>query len=428
MSLLQRDIEKHLNPWLKRDEIVVILGARQVGKTSLLLKLKEDREREGKPTFYLDLEDLDLRASIKTAGAMLSYLQASGLRKKEKTFLFLDEIHHLEHAGSILKTLHDHHPELKIIATGSSSLRLRLKMEEALTGRKVVLPLYPLSFGEYLTFTGRAELHDAVERVAGEPLPEPFLRRIAVAHEEYLTYGGYPKVALEPSVGLKELLLKEIQSTYIEKELRGLLREENFLKFKAFMEFLAAQHGGLLKISEISKEIGIARETASRYAAILEETFILGLVRPMALNRQKEITHLPKAYFLDTGFLNFTLKDFRPLSLRRDCGGLLEGSVFTMLLRNLRGTDELRFFRTKTKEEIDFILKRGTKIIPIEVKWSKEAKVPAIVHRFIKMTEAKTCYIITRGGYGSARSGGTELSILPPWAFERILSRRSDVG
>ncbi|MDH5186923.1 MAG: AAA family ATPase, partial [candidate division WOR-3 bacterium] len=194
-NFLYRDIVKKLESWLIRDEVMVILGARQVGKTSLLFYLKNNLEAEGKKTYFIDLEDIELRASIKSARNLISFLETLGWRKGEKTFVLLDEIHYIENITSILKYLHDHYPELKFIVTGSSSLRLKFKMAEPLTGRKVIFSLFPLSFREFLRFSGKEQLKDVLARTEGNPITEPFLSQVAAAYEEYMIYGGYPKVA-----------------------------------------------------------------------------------------------------------------------------------------------------------------------------------------------------------------------------------------
>jgi len=182
INFLYRDIIARIKPWIERDEIIVILGAREVGKTSLLLYLKDEIEKKGEKTFFIDLEDLDLRAYLDTPRYLLSYLEALGWRKGERAYLFLDELHYVRNASSILKYIHDHYKEIKIIATGSSSFRLKFKLKEPLTGRKVIFTLFTLSFLEYLNFTGKDELKKILEESKGNPIPEPFISRLFSAY------------------------------------------------------------------------------------------------------------------------------------------------------------------------------------------------------------------------------------------------------
>jgi len=419
LNFLYRDIIKKIDKWLERDEIIVILGARQVGKTSILRLLQTELKSAGKETYFIDLEDIEIRNALKTVRDVISYLNAMGWRKdgKETTYVFLDEIHYMENCTSILKYLHDHYPRLKFIVSGSSSLKLKFQMAEPLTGRKVVFILYPLSFLEYLEFTSRLELLRIIKQYKSKPIPEPFLSQINSAYEEYIIYGGYPKVALTPGYEMKVKVLKEIQTTYLEKEIRSLVAEESFVKFSTFVEFLATQNGGLLKSLEISKEVGIARNTVMRYLSILEETFIIKTLRPWAKSRAKEIIKMPRLFFLDTGFLNYTLKTFQNLSLRANSGSLIESGVYVSLLRCLGDTDELRYWRTKVGEEIDFLLRREDRIIPIEVKWSGSPKISNAFRKFIKENPVDKGYILTKNSYKVEKINNCQIRFLPAWAI-----------
>ncbi|OGC42958.1 hypothetical protein A2Y85_02215 [candidate division WOR-3 bacterium RBG_13_43_14] len=426
LNILHRDIVKKLNPWLKRDEIIVILGARQVGKSSLLQYLQRALEKARKQTFFLDLEDIELRKSLLTARKVISYLKALGWNAKHRAFLFLDEIHYMENFPSILKYLHDHHPGLKSIVTGSSSLKLRSKMGDPLTGRKAVFTLFPLSFMEYLNFSGKRELHDAIGRISPRLVPEPLLSQVNAAYEEYVIFGGYPKVALTPAHEMKVSVLKEIQATYIDREIRSFVADEHLNRFGALIEFLAVQNGGLVKILEIAKEMGMARDTVSRYLTILEETFIIKMLKPFAPTRSKEITRMPKLYFTDVGFLNYTLKNFQALALHVNAGALIESTVYCSLCRNLRDTEEVRFWRTKSKDEIDFILRREKDIVPIEIKWSEHPQVPKSLRKFLKnlKSRSKTAYVLTKKHYAEEPVNGQIIKYVPAWAVEFALWQR----
>lgn len=420
-NLLPRILVKKLQKWLERDEIIVVYGARQVGKTSLLRYLQKDLDARGLSTRFLDLEDIELRAALKTARDVTAYLEVEGWTRGKRLYVFLDEIHYLENAPSVLKYLHDHYPELKFIITGSSSLRLKFKLGEPLTGRKVVFVLYPLSFDEYLDFTGKTDLGEITKRLGARPIPEPALSQIAAAYEDYVIYGGYPKVALTRARDMKIQVLKEIQTTYVEREIRSLLADESYGKFSSLVEFMAAQNGGFVNVSEISKETGIARETVMRYISILEETFIVARTKPWARNRQKEITRMQKLHFLDSGFLNYITKNFNGLSLRSNAGMLVESAVLTALLRRVSEVEEVRFWRTKFKDEVDFVLRRGREIIPIEVKWSEHAKMPSGLRIFLKSGLARKAFVVVKNFYAEDRINSNAVMFLPPWALAPAL-------
>lgn len=416
-NLLPRQVVKKLKNWIDRDEIIVIYGARQVGKTSLLRLLQKDLDAQGKKTIFIDLEDIELRTALKTSRTLISYLEALGWIRGERLYVFLDEIHYMENAPSVLKYVHDHYPELKFIITGSSSLKLKFKMGEPLTGRKVVFVLYPLSFFEFLNFTGKTELMEVLSRFGPKPIPEPLLTQITAVYEDYVIYGGYPKVALTPSREMKIHVLKEIQTTYVEREIRSLVAEESYGKFRSLVEYLAAQNGGFVNVTEISKEVGIARDTVMRYLSILEETFIVARIKPWARNRQKEITRMPKLYFLDTGFLNYIIKNFGGLSLRANAGTLVESAILTTLLREMEYSEEVRFWRTKSKDEVDFILRRGREIIPIEVKWSERMKIPAGLRILMKDGLTQKVFVVVKNFYSEEKIKSSVVTFLPPWAI-----------
>jgi len=418
-NLLPRELLEGIETFVERDEIVVILGARQVGKTCLLRYIQKKLKGEGKFTFFIDLEDIELRGAIKSAQDLLSHLRARGY-EGGRAYVFLDEVHYMQNATSILKYLHDHHPELKFFVTGSSSLKLRFKLGEPLTGRKIIFNLYPLSFEEYLVFSGDEELKQALTTFKDKKIPEPFLTRISKAYENYIIWGGYPKVAITPSFDMKAEILKEIFTTYLEKEVRSLIREERLEHFSRFVRFLAAQNGNLLKILEVSKELGIQRTTVQRYLTILEETFMATRLLPVAKSRQKELTRTPKLYFLDPGFINFLTKDFRPLAMHPNSGSLIETSVFTSLLRGLSPLEEIHFWRTKNGQEVDFIIRGRGEYVPVEVKWHDDSRIATSLKNFIRSYNPTVAIVSTKSMWQKKEFGRCKIQFLPSFTADRF--------
>ncbi|MBE0479121.1 ATP-binding protein [Candidatus Aerophobetes bacterium] len=403
---------EEIEPFVERDEIIVILGARQVGKTCLLRYIQKKLKGEGKSTFFIDLEDIEVRGAIKSAQDLLSYLRALGYGGG-RAYLFIDEVHYMQNATSILKYLHDHHPELKFFITGSSSLKLRFKLGEPLTGRKIIFILYPLSFREYLLFSKNEEMIQALTSLRNRKIPEPFLSRISKSYEEYVIWGGYPKVIMTPSFDIKAEILKEIFTTYLEKEVRGLIREEMFERFNYFVRFLAAQNGNLLKILEVSKELGVQRSTVQRYLTILEETFMAKRLLPVAKSRQKELTRTPKFYFFDTGFINFLTKDFRPLRMHPNLGSLVETSIFTSLLRGLSPLEEIYFWRMKNGQEVDFIIHTKGEYVPVEVKWGNDLKVTTSLKNFVRSYNPAMAFVLTKSMWQNKKINSCKIQFLP---------------
>ncbi len=416
-NLFPRDLLENIEPFIERDEIVVILGARQVGKTSLLRYIQKRMEGEGKTTFFIDLEDIEIREIFTSPHDFLSYLKARGYQGG-RAWVFVDEIHYLKNATSILKYLHDHFPELKFFVTGSSSLGLRFHLGEPLRGRKIIFNLYPLSFEEYLSFSGNEELREVLRTFKDSEIPQPFRNRIYKTYEEYILWGGYPQLALTPSVDMKATLLKEIFTTYLEREVRGLVKENRFEHFSRLVRFLAVQNGNLLKVLEVSKELGIQRTTVERYLSILEETFIARRLLPLARNPQKELIRTPKLYFLDTGFVNFLTRDFRPLSLRPDRGFLVGTYVFASLLRKLTPLEEIYFWRSKRGEEIDFVIHRKGEYIPVEVKGNDNLRVPTPLKNFLKNYNSPLAVVVTKSVWKKEKMAAGKVLFLPAFMFD----------
>ena len=423
-KIYPREILPRMESFFGTDEIVVVLGARQVGKSSLLLYLQELFRREGKDTYFIDLEDIEIRKEIVSPSGLLSYLKMKGYKSGRKAYVFLDELHHLEDATGILKFLHDHHPGLKFFVSGSSSLRLRLRMRESLMGRKIVFILYPLRFPEFLLFREERELLGILREHGLKGITEPFLGRLLSLYEEYLIWGGYPKVVLTENVEIRRERLKEIFTTYMEKEVYEFIKREKAGRFSDLVSFLGAQSANLYKTLEVSKEMGMQRPTVERYVKILEETFVVKRLYPFATNLQKELTRTPKLYFLDTGFLNFAIRDFRPLRLRQSPGIFVETGVFVSLLFSLPSHADIRFWRKRGGREVDFVIRMDGNIIPVEVKWKDNPRIPGALIEFMDLYKSPCGFLFTSGTYGVETYKNKKIYILPAMTTSLVEWRR----
>jgi hypothetical protein len=376
--LYPRSLTEEIKEYLCDKEAIIILGARQVGKTSLLnLIMNELKDKE--PVFYFDLESpRELAILNEGVENFLSYLRSLGAEKSRRSFVFIDEIQYLSEPSRFLKLLVDHHSHLvKVIATGSSSLYIRLKFKDSLVGRKFVFYLYPLSFKEFLIFKSEDRLSYLLPdelKLTRYQEARYFSQDYWRYFKEFLVFGGYPRIVLEENIDKKVKILGEIISSYIYKDVKALFELEDVTKFNKLVQLLATSTGNLLNETSISNAVALARATVKRYLSILSETFILYLLPPFYKNKKKEITKAHKVYLLDNGILNYLTGN---LSLETvDTGRMLENAVFTSLLKKKKEQDALYFWRTQAKTEIDFILKTKDKIIPIEVKSKAESKRP----------------------------------------------------
>ncbi len=352
-KLYPRKIVEEIVKYLKSKEIIVIYGARQVGKTYILKYLMENHLK--KNVFYLDLELPNfLELCNKGAENTFNYLIQRGADEKSKIFLLIDEIQYMDDPTRFLKIMHDHYPSVKLIVSGSSTFEIKKKFKESLVGRTINFEVYPLSFEEFLTFKNKKYnlTKENTKQVNDE------LIKLA---EEHILFGGYPQIVLENLEEKKLAYLGQIINTYIRKDIRDIGNIRDISAFNKLIELLASQSGQLLNVLELSNTLKINRETVSEYLDLLESTFIIKRVTPFHKNLRSELSKNPKIFFLDTGMMHILwLKEFPKVIL----GNSFETFVFLELMKSGR---RINFWRTTNKQEIDFIIKNKD-MYAIEVK------------------------------------------------------------
>lgn len=361
--LYKRKVIEKIEDYLFTEDIIVLHGARQVGKTHILYYIKEQLESDAKKTFFIDLEDSRFVDILdKGVSEFVDLLKEEGIlsatqKKGEKVFVFIDEIQYLENPSSFLKLIYDHHKNIKLIVSGSSSFEIREKFQDSLVGRTVNFEIFPLSFEEFLLFREyHFESNLYLTHKKKEELRELFF--------EYVLFGGYPKITLTSSIEKKERYLQQIIDTYIRKDIRDLADIRDIDSFNKLVETLASQSGNLLNVSELSNTCNLSIPTVERYLFLLENTYIIKLVRPFSKNIRSELFKTPKIYFYDSGIAQMLwLK-----SLQKEViGNIFETSIFSELIKKY-GKDAILFWRTKSGKEIDFIVSKKNTPIPIEAK------------------------------------------------------------
>ncbi len=367
-KIYEREVVKQIKKYLDSEDIIVLHGARQVGKTSILYYLENYLKEAGRITHYIDLEDSRyvkiLDAGIKE---FINYLCEEGVignskkHIKDKVFVFIDEIQYLKNPSSFLKLIADHNKNIKLIVSGSSSFDIKKKFKDSLVGRTVDFEIFNLSFREFLLF--KDHNFDKEKIFTGKKISE--LKRLFT---EYVLYGGYPKIVLTNEIYKKEKYLQQIIDTYIKKDIRDLAEINDVSKFNKLLEALSFQSGKLLNVTELSNTCNIAKQTVEKYLFLLENTYILKLVRPYSKNIRSELFKVSKIYFYDTGLMQMLwLKELQ----KEIIGNVFETAVFSELVKNY-GKDKIFYWRTTDKKEIDFILRIKNKILPIEVKLNFE--------------------------------------------------------
>jgi hypothetical protein len=394
--VVQRQIIKEIVPWLKRDEIIVITGARQTGKSVLLYQLIFD--------YLLPRTDNVYYFNLDVPGHLRFFDDPDRLirlieKNKGRSFVLIDEIQRLKEPGLFLKGIYDLHLPVKIIVSGSSALEIKSHVHEALTGRKVIFSLNPFNLNE---------LSDALFPKGGKSFDKVL--------EHYLIFGGYPAVALAKENKLKLNLLKEIFTSYLEKDVKSFLKIENESAFRNLVKLLASQVGSLVNKEELSNTLGIHKNTLDTYLFYLEQTFILDFLRPFFKNPRKELLKNPKVYFRDPGIRNFALGAFGEFEFRADKGSLFENFVYLCLKEMPGSSAPIYFWRTKTGAEVDFVLLKGLKPVPIEVKAIKlkEPKVSKSFRSFLLTYRPPRAFCVNLSYQGIRRIENTEVSFLTP--------------
>lgn len=248
---------------------------------------------------------------------------------------------------------------------------MKSKFKDSLVGRTVNFEIFPLSFEEFLAFKG-------VPYQTAPHYTEKKTADLQSLHTEFVLYGGYPKIVLTDEVSIKERYLQQIIDTYIRKDIRDLADIKDVDKFNRLVEILASQSGNLLNIAELSNTCNLSRPTVERYLFLLEQTYIIRLVRPFSKNLRIELTKTPKVFFYDTGLMQMLwLKRLQ----REILGSVFETSVFAELVKRY-GRDSIHYWRTTDKKEIDFILERPESVLPIETKLRFPHVLPTVLNAF----------------------------------------------
>ncbi len=379
MELRKRAVFAELLSQGKDRKISFLIGPRQVGKTTLLKQLYEELcIIQGNRGVFLDLDIFTNFEKVSSFENLGNLLAAEGYEKggKGAFYLFLDEFQRYSDLSIIMKNAYDNLSNLKIYASGSSSLKIKDSIQESLAGRKRINVIYPLGFGEFLQFRGEAALLGKLARSGGisgrnvhKTMPE--LGRML---EEFMVFGGYPEVAIQREKAKKEQVLESIFDLYLRKDLMEYLNVKKIAEVKKLIELLAVNNGQKIRYDELAKVCSLSVSEVKAYIEILIETYMVMEVRPFFTNKNKEIVKIPKIYFADNGVRNYFVHNFNPTRIRQDAGFLFEGHLLSELLKSGAQKDSLRFWQDKNGREVDFVLESAGKNVPIEAKFKASLK------------------------------------------------------
>ena len=349
--LYSRDIQPALEQALFKGKVIILYGARQVGKTTLIRTLQEKYPDE---SLYLNCDEPDLRSALseKTSTELRLLLG-------NKILILIDEAQRVKNIGLTLKLLVDNFPQIQFVATGSSSFDLSNDITEPLTGRKIEFSLYPLSMGELITQSTPREIQRSLEY--------------------HMRYGMYPGIIFKDHPA--EALL-EMTKSYLYKDILEFQSVKNPDLLRRLLQALALQIGSEVSFNELGTMLGLDKNTITRYLFLLEQGFVVFHLPPFSRNLRKELTKQRKIYFYDLGVRNALINNFNPLEIRQDVGPLWENFFISERMKavhNQRRHPNMYFWRTYDGQEIDYLEEEGGQLVGFECKWGREKwRVPAV--------------------------------------------------
>lgn len=357
--------------------IVVLIGARQVGKTSIM---KAYTTKNFRNVLFLNGQDVEVAARFQQFSTIEQYLKIY-LNAELNGLLLLDEFQFIQGVSTMLKLLTDKYDNLRILCSGSSSLDILQNIEESLAGRVRVIEVLSLSFSEYLLFKDeklwrlQQELKDGNDDALVAPLQQ--------VYEEYLIYGGLPRTALTENPQEKVELLNDIYQTYLLNDVRHYIANEHFVSFNKLLRLLAMQIGNLVNVNDLSRESGLPYARCEEYIYLLQKMYIIKLIEPYFTNKRKVIGKMNKVYFCDLGLRNIIYNSFNEIAFRTDNGALFENYVLLELWRNRQASDTIYFYRTQSGTEVDFVLDGPMRKLAVECKFKRlqnPVSIPSLVN------------------------------------------------
>ncbi|MCR4965790.1 MAG: ATP-binding protein [Bacteroidales bacterium] len=350
--MIQRTIKEVIMRTIKPGKVILVYGARRVGKTVLIKQIAE--EFSGK-TLFLNGEDSEVETMFLTRSASHYRQLFSGI-----DLLVVDEAQNIPDIGRILKLIVDEIENIRVIASGSSSFDLKNQTGEPLVGRSYTFHLSSLAISEWLSQTSNAQLYlDLGER---------------------LIYGGYPELVSFTDFESKQHYLSELSESYLLKDILSLDGIKNSSKMLNLLRLVSFQVGSEVSYDELSRQLSLSRNTVEKYLDLLSKTFVIFKLPAFSQNPRKEIRKSSKWYFLDNGIRNTVIGDFRPLALRQDTSALWENFMISERIKfnnNLHRMASYYFWRTYNGQEIDLIEESNGIRKAFEFKWGdKEPKCP----------------------------------------------------
>jgi len=369
--VIKRALQPIIESRLFKGKIIILYGARQVGKTTLI---KNIQNKFPDSSLYLNCDEPDIRALLtETTSTKLKSIIGN------KNLILIDEAQRVKNIGLTLKLFADEIKNVQVIATGSSSFELSNIINEPLTGRKYVFTLMPVSIKELVDTFGWIETNRLLD--------------------DRIIYGMYPEIISKPDE--KKTLLKEITRSYLFKDILSFESIRKPEQIEKLLMLLAAQIGNEVSYNELANTLNMDKDTVSKYIDILEKAFIIFRLNPFSRNLRTEISKMRKIYFYDTGIRNALISNFNLLERRNDKGALWENFLISEKLK-LNFIDDLDvkqyFWRTSQQQEVDYIEEIEGKLYAYEFTFSEKQK-KQISKTFLKNYKPQSEMIVNRNNY-----------------------------
>lgn len=370
----------------------LVIGPRQAGKSTLIWKHLADTVEA---CLYLNCEEPALQEWLASPAVFLADL--GKLVEGTPVPLLLEEVQHLDNAGLFIKGIIDRHYPAPVFATGSSSFELEDRVRESLAGRAVRHLLLPFSLAE---------------ASAGLPGPQAVVDARTREHLDRIQiFGGYPTVhtAAHPDRELAVLV-----ESFIVRDASDRFRIRHPAAFRKVLELAASQIGNLSNNSAWSEVAGVSNDTVAEYLSLMEETHVLRLVRPFIGGKRAELTSTPKVYFVDNGVRNLLFGGFQPIADRPDRGALVENFAFSEILKNINPLlDTVRYWRTKSGTEVDFVVEHQGRLLACEVKAGEtRAKLPRPARSFIEAYRPDRFVLVGGDSHPDRELGPTRIQFI----------------
>lgn len=382
---INRIVYKELSSEISKPFISILIGPRQVGKTFLMRRLEEECRGSGLKTLFHNLEDPDDLRSLSGDEEQL----IRQLKNADAHALFLDEFHYLKNATRIFKVLFDSGRNIKIFASGSSSMEIHKHLKESLAGRFRLSLIHPLSGNEL------------------RQSPD-------YSFEGFLRFGGLPGLIHEQGAANKMALLKNVLQTYLLKDIKALIKEENIRAFNNLLYNIAQNQGQVVSVAALAREVGLSEPAIKHHVELMAQTYVCFPIDSYSRNLANELKKVKKYYLYDTGIRNCILNDYSLMDDRRDRGAIIESFVALSVIKQLKVNMEVKFWRTRQGDEVDFILLKNRIPVPVEVKYRLPGpEVPDGIRKFLqKYPDAPFALVFSKEALGEAECCGRPVRFL----------------